>query len=196
MVTATDSYGAAYSLSIPYTILPNTPPANARQFENILLNNAETQAFTLSEYISDPDGETLSFSVNNTNTGSVHANVASGALHLTAIGYGLAEITVTGKDAKGETAVQTFKVLVRDPAVAYQAYPNPVKDNLYIATGLQAESTEIALFTFAGGKVLEETVQSSAFDPATIDMSRCAPGQYALTLRFGGNEYRQTIIKR
>lgn len=196
VVTATDSYGAAYSLSIPYTILPNTPPANARQFENILLNNAETQVFTLSEYISDPDGETLSFSVNNTNTGSVHANVASGTLHLTAIGYGLAEITVTGKDAKGETAVQTFKVLVRDPQVAYQAYPNPVKDNLYIATGLQTESTEIALYTFAGGKVLEETVQSSAFDPATIDMSRCAPGQYALTLRFGGNEYRQTIIKR
>ena len=195
-VTATDSYGKKATLSIPYTILPNHQPTNVKTIENILLESGGSHSFALGDYISDPDGETLAFEINNSGQGVVHATVTSGSLYLTALGYGLAEIVVTGLDAKKEKASQTFKVLVRDVGVAYQAYPNPVKDKLFIATGLQTETADVALYSLAGGKVYEDSVQASAFDPAVIDMSQYAPGQYALTLRFGGNDYRQTIIKK
>lgn len=195
-VTATDSYGKTASLSIPYTIMPNTPPKNVKTIENVLLESGGSHTFSLGEYMTDPDGESLAYEVSNTGQGTVHATVTSGNLYLTALGHGLAEIVVTALDAKKEKVSQTFKVLVRDAGVAYQAYPNPVKDNLFIATGIQAENAEIALYSLGGGKVYEGTVQASAFDPAVIDMTQCAPGQYALTLRFGGNEYRQTLIKK
>lgn len=195
-VTATDSYGKSSTLAIPYTILPNNPPTNVKTIENVLLESGGSHSFSLGDYITDPDGEPLSYDVNNSGQGVVHATVTSGSLYLTALGYGLSEIVVTGQDAKKEKVSQTFKVLVRDADVAYQAYPNPVKDNLFIATGLQEESTDIFLYSQSGGKVYEQTVTASAFDPAVIDMTGCAPGQYALTLRFGGKEYRQTIIKR
>ena len=197
-VTATDQYGAKTVVKVPYTIRPNEPPQNVKTIGNILLaNTGATTTLNLGEYISDPDGETLSFSVANDAEGVVHANVSGGVLHITALGYGLATLTVTGKDARAESASQSFKVLVRESSVEYQAYPNPVVKTLYVATGAESAATDIQVVN-AGGTVVVSAkgVNASAFEPATVDMSACAPGRYGLILKFGGKEYRQTIYKK
>ena len=71
-----------------------------------------------------------------------------------------------------------------------------MSDFLYIATGLNEESTDIKVVSATGATLWEGTVNTSAFDPAKVDFSTYAPGQYGLFLKFGGKEYYETIVKR
>ena len=120
----------------------------------------------------------------------------SGVLHITPIGFGASTVTVYAIDARGEKASITFRVLVRQPGIEYQAYPNPVSDYLHIATGMNEESTDIKVVSATGSTVWEGTVNASAFNPAQVDFTPFAPGQYGLILKFGGKEYHETIVKR
>lgn len=197
LISATDSYGAVGILSIPYTILPNNPPENIRTMDNILMGGMGLEeTLVLSDYIRDADGETLTYSVSNSAQTVVHANINNGKLIVTGLGFGLAEIGVTARDAKGKTATQDFRVLVREAGMDYQAYPNPVEHTLYIGTGESEDSVEVILMAAGGAVVYHETLKASAFFPAALDMDAFAPGTYGLTLRFGGQEYHQSLIKK
>ena len=196
-ITATDSYGKSSSYKVSYTILENQPPVVVKEMENILLTEiGEIRSINLSEYISDPDGETLTFTTSNTNESAVHATVSSGKMNLTAINYGLCDISVTGADARKKTASTSFKILVREPGIEMQAYPTTVTTSLHIATGEDPESAEIKIASQTGAVFYEETFTCSAFEPAEIDMSNAAPGKYTVSVTFGGKEHKQTIVKK
>lgn len=196
-VTATDSYGKAGSLKVSYTILENHPPVVSKPIENILLTEVgASETITLSDHITDPDGETLSFSANNTATNVIHANVGSGKLIMTSLDYGLATITVTGSDAKKKEASTVFKVLVRSADIQMQVYPTTVTTTLYISTGESLQETSIKIASQTGGIFYDGSVQCSAFEPAQIDMKNAAPGKYSVIVSFGGKEYTQSVVKK
>ena len=162
----------------------------------IISGQSDAAEFSIVEYFNDPDGESLTYDTENTAPAVLHATVNSGVLHITPIGFGASTVTVYALDALGEKASITFRVLIRKPGVEYQAYPNPVSDFLHIATGIEEESTEIKVVSATGSTVWEGKVNSSAFNPAQVDFSSFAPGQYGLFLKFGGKEYHETIVKR
>ena len=97
---------------------------------------------------------------------------------------------------KKASAEGQFKILVRDPAIDIQIYPNPVVQNLFIATGAEFAETEILIVSATGQKVFEGTERCNAFEPAVVDMSACAPGQYVAIVRLDGKEFKQTVIKK
>ena len=162
----------------------------------LLSGQSDAAQISIAEYFNDPDGEPLTYDAENTAPAVLHATVNSGVLHITPIGFGASTVTVFAMDARKEKASITFRVLVRQPGIEYQAYPNPVTDFLNIATGLNEESTEIKVVSATGSTVWEGTVNSSAFNPAKVDFSTFAPGQYGLFLQFGGKDYYETIVKR
>ena len=198
LVVARDEYGESTSLSIPYTIMENQPPRIIKTIDNMVFNNTGDK-FTLGmdEYIQDPDGETLRYSINITNKSILNLNQQENTLYGTTLGYGITDVTLTGVDAKGLTAVLSFKVLVRSADVVIVSYPNPVENILYITN---PENTPVnmgvKLFSATGGKVYEGSVQASAFEPATIDLSGMAPGVYTLIVTYSGNEYKHTVVKK
>ena len=197
LITATDRYKASSTYTLTYRILPNNPPVAVKDISDMILSGqGEPVELSVAEYFNDPDGETLTYSAVNTSPAVLHATVNAGVLHITPIGFGASSVTVTAQDARGENVSITFRVLVRKPGVEYQAYPNPVSDFLYIATGLNEESTDIKVVSATGATLWEGTVNTSAFDPAKVDFSTYAPGQYGLFLKFGGKEYYETIVKR
>ena len=196
-IKATDSYGKASSLKVTYTILENNPPVVGKPFENILFSEiGATRSIALADHISDPDGEALSYSVNNTAANVAHAAIGSGKLNVTALDYGLSTITVTGSDAKKKEASASFKVLVREAGVEMQAYPTTVTTTLHIGTGETLQSTSIRVVSQTGGVFFDGTLECSAFEPAEIDMKNAAPGKYSVIVTFGGKEYRQNIVKK
>ena len=48
----------------------------------------------------------------------------------------------------------------------------------------------------SGSVLLDEKVSCSVFDPAKIDMTTFAPGEYKLGLSVGADEYDYVIVKR
>jgi len=198
IVTATDSYGKATKVSIDYTILENTPPKNVATFSNILFSQLnETREFSLQEYFTDPDGDALTYSFQTNPASFVHMTSGTNdRAYLTSMGYGLSEVTITASDAKNASAIQSFKVLVREAGVEMQAYPSTVTSTLTVATGETMQSTDIKVASQTGSIFYNETVQCSAFEPAEVDMKNAAPGKYNVIVSFGGKEYRQTVVKK
>lgn len=194
-IVVTDQYGLAATYPVNYTIRENSAPEKIKDIENVLLT-AKGREFVIdmTEYVADPDGESLKYDVVAANAKIAYVNVKGDKLIGTGLAYGATEMTVTAKDARGEKVVFTFKVTVKDPSDPLSLYPNPVIDFLNVAT-LDEADTEIVITNATGKTMFKETLKVSAANPAKVDMSGYAPGSYAVKVTFGGKEYTKTVVK-
>ncbi len=194
-VIASDKWDST-DYGITFEILENHPPVVIKQIEDMILDAPGSKfSIDMSEYVEDPDGETLKYSIQNRNVSVLHINPKDNILNGTALDYGVASVTVTGADAKNKTAEFSFRVAIPDPEKPVTAYPNPVVDYLYVGTGALA-STEITIRSETGSLIFRTVSDVSILNPAVIDMSGEAPGKYLVTVKIGDNEYNQTIVKK
>ncbi len=196
-LAVTDSYGGSSSVKIGYTLLENTPPRKIKDIEDRFFT-AVGEEFTLNtaDYFEDPDGETLQYLISVDNTKVAHVTQNVDRIIGTVLQYGAASVTVTAYDARKAEVSTSFRILAREESVEYVAYPNPVKDVLNLATGRDLEEVKVRITSQTGSVVFEDTVRASAFEPAQIDLSKCAPGRYSASFTFGSKEHKQTIVKR
>lgn len=197
-IVATDSFGATTDYAINYTLSPNHAPVIIASADNIIFTEKGSRVtLDMSKFISDPDGETLTYTASTSSQNIVHLSPEGNNMIITSLGYGLVDVQITATDAMGESVSLGFKVLVRNPDVVVQSYPNPVTTSLYI-TGPDATPAkmDVTILSATGGKVYEASVQASAFESAVVDMSGIAPGVYTLIVNYSGNEYKQTIVKK
>ena len=194
-IVATDQYGLTTIFEVPYVIKDNTAPEKIKDIEDVLLT-AKGREFVINmtEYVVDPDGEQLKYTVDAANPSVSYINVNGDRLIGTALAYGSTDMTVTAKDARGEKVVFTFKVTVKDPSDPLSLYPNPVKDFLNVAT-LDPADTEIIIASSTGKVMFQETMKVSAQEPARIDMTSYVPGTYSVKVKFGGKEYKKNVVK-
>ena len=198
VITAEDQYKKSSSLEVVYTVLPNNPPQVVLPFENELFTaKNEEKTEEISRHFSDPDDEPLYYEVTNTSTSVLHATINAGILYMTAFADGSGVITVTAKDAQGKSASSEFRVVVRTGEQMVSAYPNPVTDYLYITNKeVDAQSMKVRMVNATGGVVYEGSVNGSAFEPGVIDCTSLAPGVYSVAITMGGQEYKQTVVKK
>lgn len=197
-IKATDSYGLSHQLPIQYTILENHAPVVATPIQNMLFNSTGKKfELNMDDYIQDPDGETLRYTIDIDNRTIVNLNQSGNTLYGTTLGYGLSEVTLTGADAKGLTATLSFKVLVSKGDEPFKAYPNPVVKKLNITVEEQNPvDMLIKIISSTGQVVYENTVKVGAFDPYQVDLSACPPGRYTLYMEYNGKSEQKTIIKK
>lgn len=194
-IVVSDEFGAQATETVEYRILENRAPEIVAEIQDIMLTSVgEEMSIGLTGLISDPDGENLSWSIANSNPSAVHAATSANTLYLTALGYGNADIAVTGTDARGEACSISFSVAVKNPEQPLEVYPNPVADYLNVRT-MDEESTRITILSSTGSVSYDATSQVGAFSPAVIDMRGYAPGRYTVRVSFGGNEYTRTVVK-
>lgn len=194
-IIAEDEFGAVSTETVVYVIMENNAPVVAGQAENIMLPGRGSETTVdLGTLIQDPDGEILTWTLTNSNPTSVHLNASSNTLYITALGFGNADVTVTGTDARGESATASFSVLVKDPESPLDIFPNPVTDYLNVRT-MEEMDTRIAIINPTGSVIYDRTSPVGAFNPAVIDMKEYAPGRYTLKVSFGGEEYTRTVVK-
>ena len=195
-----DNYGLSFDYPVDYEVLPNEAPKVLKPLDNIILNEVgDMLKINMSEYIVDPDGETLSYQVEISDNSVIHISQKGGSdvLTLTAIAdSGLVTVTLSTTDAGGEKASLSFKVLIRAADQEFQAYPNPVVETLYVGTGQTAEYSTVIILNALGAQVYSADMLCSAFEPAEINMRNAGPGLYTLVVEFGGKKYKTTIIKK
>ena len=195
MVIVKDEYGETSVKHIKYTILGNLPPEKKSEIENVLLvSNGQVFTIDMGKHVSDPDGELLKHEISVSDSKVLHMTTKGNDLIGTALGYGSCDVRIISKDAKGESVTFDFKVAVKDSNDPVGIYPNPIKDYMYIST-LEKTSARIILNSSTGRTLLNQTSESSAFEPACIDMRPYAPGQYKVTVEFGGQVFNRTIVK-
>lgn len=195
---AEDPYGMSFSLPIQYEILENNAPVVIKPIGNMLFNTTGNQ-FTLdmAEYIQDPDGEVLRYSINIADKSVINMNQQGNIIYCSIRSYGLTDITLVGADAKGLKASLSFKVLVSKGDEPFKAYPNPVVNNLNITVEEQNPvDVLVKIVSVTGQVVYENTVQAGIFDPCRIDLSACPPGRYTLYMEYNGKSKQETLIKK
>lgn len=198
IISATDVCGELSKSTVRtvrYKILPNHAPEVLKPCEGVLFTElGKTVSLNLDEYFTDPDGEPLSYAFSHTNPKVANANRTGLMLSVTSLNYGIDQVTVTAKDAKGETCDMTFSVIVRKPDAPADVYPTNVTDTLTVGGGV-AQMAQIMIFSSSGQKVFETSVEISAFKPAKIDMSAFPPGVYRVRVIIGEQVTDSTIVK-
>lgn len=193
-ITATDEYGAARVVEVRYEILPNRAPECIKLLENVLMKPGSEVMLDMSSYFTDPDGEQLKYVCASSDEKIVHVSSRGNNVYLTATGKGSAEISITAADAKGEKATASAKVAIKSMDSPLDIYPNPVVDYMNVSTMDLAE-TAIMIVSSTGKQVYSDIHNVSAFEPARINLSDCAPGVYSVSVSFGGNTYKRTVVK-
>ena len=187
-----------------FTSGANRPPEVVKSPDPVLIDNLDVEMkMRPSDFITDPDGETLEWTVAVTSD-ILGAEVSEGYLVLTGVGCGYAEVTLTGTDAAGESAQVRFQVLVRDSSYnsangvesdPFDLYPNPVVDLLHIRPDRVA-TFEVRITNSTGRTLLEQTMSGSAFNPPTVDMRACATGLYFAEITYDGRVYDYSFAKQ
>lgn len=195
VVRSVDSYGASSSMEIEYEILENHAPEVVKDIEDKLLTYiGEKYTIDMANYLHDPDGEQLKFSIKISNNTVLHINPSENMLHATALGYGRVDVTIIATDSRGLTCTLTFTVAVKDSEKPVEIYPTRVVDNLTVST-MEEEETSIVIVSSTGQKVYDSVSPVSVFNPAVIDMTGCAPGMYKVTVGIGEKKFESNIVK-
>ena len=195
VIKVTDSYGESTEKEISYELLPNHAPEVVKDIDDMLFDSEGVRlTIDMAEYLMDPDGEQLKFDITITDNTVLHINPSGNILNATTLSFGVTEVTIKASDSRGLSCTLKFKVLVKDPSKPVEAFPNPVKDWLTVST-MDEASTRISIVSSTGQSVYDVTAPVSAFDPALIDMSGCAPGMYKLSVEFEGQSYVKNIVK-
>jgi len=195
VLAAVDSYGASVSLDIDYEVLENNAPVIVKDIEDMVyIRTGETFTLNMDEYLHDPDGEQLKYTITSSEKGVLHINPSGNNLHATILAYGRTDVSITATDSRGETCVLSFSVLVKDPSRPVEVFPNPVSDFLNVRT-MDPAQTRIMIASSTGQIVYDVTSEVSAVDPARIDMTPYAPGIYSVTVTFSDTEHKEVIVK-
>ncbi len=194
-IKAVDEYGLSSVRTLTYKILPNRAPVKLKDIDNVMLTAKGREfSFDMTEYVNDPDEDKLKYEITISDPKVLHMVTKGDRLTGASLGYGMADVEIKAKDARGEAAVFMFKVQVKDPSDPLSVYPNPVTDYVNVGT-LDAAETRIRVVGQTGQTVYEETLTVSGYEPAKIDMSSCPPGMYVVIVNFGDKEYKKNIIK-
>ena len=139
-VTASDPGGLTGTQSFQVEI-PNRAPIAVDSVAARTIEAEQTDTLDVSPYFADPDGDTLSYAADVSDSSVVAAAVSGGIVTVTALAKGEAVVTVTATDDEGLAAKQSFQVTVpnQPPRVADTIPARMLFKN-------QADTLELALY--------------------------------------------------
>jgi subtilisin family serine protease len=180
--TVTDAYDASTAYAFDYTIAENQPPTVIKTIDNMILYELDkTFSFDMTQYMSDPDDSTLTYKYRGDDEGVLSISIKDNIVTCKTESYGLTTLTLVGVDGAAKECLVSFDVLVNG--------------TLYVRTE-EAADTHIRISNSSGAVVYDKTASVSGFNPAAIDMSKCSPGAYGLTVSYSGKTFKRSIVKK
>ncbi len=186
MITVSASDGNGGSVSDTFTVKVKTAPVVAAAIDDV--SELEVDAMhevSLSGVFSDADGDTVTVtqaSSSDTSIAAVSAAIDGATAAITAItvianSEGTATITVTARDADGNTLQDAFDVTVNAPASQQQKVNNPptvssaIADATIVSESGTRQVSLSGVFHDADSDALTVTASSSDENTATVSVS-------------------------
>lgn len=167
--------------------------------EVMLIPLTNATIIDLTGYISDPDGDELSYTSVIGSTDIIQAVIQGNQLRINPREYGFSTVELTASDPYGGTVKISFNVRVERKDKLF-IYPNPVRDHLYYSFILDGAASVSFRVVNSIGQVLYHTT-SISYESGTyydhIDLSGLSPGMYFLQyIRNGSPADTKKIIKQ
>ena len=151
----------------------------------------------LTRLFSDPDGDKLTFSLQNGAADALHTMLKDGVLSVTGIAYGAGILDVTASDERGSTCSLVIYVLVRPAGEGIGLSPaDGVTRFLTVRTGWETLPTRIRILGGTGACLYDATDAVGAFAPKVLDLAGLAPGRYQLLAEWEGASWRKSFVRR
>ena len=123
-VTASDPEGLFAEQSFPVTV-PNRAPEVVDSIPGAGTHSGEHVTVIVSGYFSDPDGDSLSYEAESSDTAVVTVSMSGDKVRVAGVAEGSATVTVTASDPGGLSVAQSFPVKVgpdRQPVILEAFY--------------------------------------------------------------------------
>ena len=170
-VTATDPSGETAEQTISVTVTqPNRAPTAVGTIpDQTVIGSGLNGTVDVSGNFSDPDGDTLTYTAESSDTDKVGVSVSGATVTIRPVRVGSATVTVTATDPDGLTAEQSISVTVQHP----NRSPNVVDTipNQTLNVGNNATVDISSVFSDPDGDTLTYTVSSSDSSIATASVS-------------------------
>lgn len=171
-VSADDGRGGVTSKTFKITVNPNQSPqvASGVPAKKVSLAGGDVLVDVANAF-SDPDGESLTYTVTSSDDSIAQAAVSGDKVTITPVAIGSATITVTARDGAGATVQTTFVVTVanNENPVAVQTIPKQIIGGSVPANQFSLENafqdadgdTLIYTVTAADGSLVDATVNGN-----------------------------------
>ena len=136
-VTATDPDGLSALQSVA-VIVPNQAPVLLDSIGAFELNSGDSATIDLSGHFEDPDGDSLSFAAETSDSTVVTADVSGSVVAIRALGDGSATVSLTATDPQGSSSTVAAAITVRNqaPEAVDTIPPQSVKQLQRVTIGL------------------------------------------------------------
>ena len=190
IVTARDPGGLTATQDFNVTVQDPPPPNRAPEAEGTissvtLQEGGSSATVNASSYFSDPDGDTLRYSVNSPNPSIVTTSISGSTVTITPVAAGTTgKIIVTARDPGGLTATQDFTATV-------EAAPPPQPNRAPVAEGTISNVT-----LQEGGSSATRSVSDKFSDPDndTLTYSVNSPNPSIVTVSISGSTVTITPV--
>ncbi|MXW53726.1 MAG: hypothetical protein F4Z66_07040 [Gammaproteobacteria bacterium] len=162
-VTAADPEGLSATTTFEAEV-ENAAPMVVGEIEDQTLNVVDPAMVSIDGLFMDPDGDTLTYSVESSNTDAATVAISGMDVTITGVKVGMTMITVTATDPDGLYAMETFDAVVENSAPMVM---NEIEDQTL--TVVEPAMVSIAdTFYDPDGDDLTYSVESSNTDAATV----------------------------
>lgn len=198
VISATDSDAASTTLSFTYTVLENHAPEVSTSFiKHILVRMNEVYSLNLDNVFSDPDGESLSYVLEDSgNSDAFEGMISSFNFFFKGLKSGTIPVRLSASDLLGAKTTMNLEFIVKDPNNPVDVYPTSTSDNLTVRTDTsELVKVKATVLSASGAEVLRTEFLSSVYRPYTLSVKALAPGRYVLVTEYGQVRQRSTFMK-
>ncbi len=203
-VTARDPRGLTATQNAAVTVQPaNRAPETVDSIPARTLAPGQGDAFDVSSYFSDPDGDALTYAAASSDAAVVTAAASGATVTMTGVAPGTATVTVTARDPAGLAAEQEIGVTVTSGSNRAPEGVRQIAD-LTLTEGLTSTFNVLSYFTDPDGDRLSLSGRASNPDivgvtlsggalsitgvsagQTTVELSARDPGNLTATMSFG-----------
>ena len=200
-VVGTNDDSLSSSISIVLMVLENRAPEKSPDFPSgaLLSEEGESAQFILTSLFTDPDGDALSFTIEQLGDSKIAVSSideGTSTLSIVAVAQGNTTVKVKATDSKGASTVAEIPLVVWIDEEPVSAYPNPATDNIFVRPG-NAESAwmKVSVYSQSGALVLSEEADAGLYNPFRLNISSLSPGVYVLETELDGTVSRRSFVK-
>ena len=189
-VTASDPGGLQGQQSFA-VMVPNRAPEPRGTLPNVSLPVGQTTTIEVSQYFSEPDGETLTYSANASDPAVAGVSIAGSTVTVAAQAKGSATVTIVASDPGGLSATQSFVFTVpnREPmpvgTIGAQTVEVGSSVTLDVATSFDDPDDDPLTYTAASSI---PTVARTSVSGSAVTISAVGPGVTTVTITATDND--------